>query len=103
MLKGILKLNGVEKLNNSNLKTINGGANDYYCWDGNGNTFNSSSDVSSSSVHCAIVAVVERSNSAPVGFWVGFGSRRLKNKHFMAPSWEPLVPFIPNSEFSGIF
>jgi len=62
MLKEILKLKGVNELNQLHLKTINGGANDYYCWDGNGNTFNSSSDVSSSSVNCAIVAVVEHDN-----------------------------------------
>ncbi|MDC1162312.1 hypothetical protein OAT18_02600 [Tenacibaculum sp.] len=59
MLKNILKLSGVNKLNQHHLKTINGGTNEYYCWDSNGNTFSSSSDVSSSSVNCSIVATTE--------------------------------------------
>lgn len=59
MLKEILKESGIKKLSKANLQNINGGANDYYCWDANGNTFNSGSDVSSSSVHCTPIAVVE--------------------------------------------
>ncbi|WP_299109983.1 hypothetical protein [uncultured Tenacibaculum sp.] len=59
LLKKMLKESGIKELSKENLVSINGGANDYYCWDAKGNTFNSSTDVSSSSVHCTPIAVVE--------------------------------------------
>lgn len=58
MKKSILNLKGVEKLEKRSLIQINGGANEYYCWDNNGN-FNSSTDVSGNGVHCVPIAVVE--------------------------------------------
>ena len=58
MLKTILKMKNVDVLTSTQLSSISGGANEYYCWDGNGNTFSSTTDVSSSSVHCAIVSEV---------------------------------------------
>ena len=62
MLKNILNLNGVQKLNNTNLKTINGGRATgdypYYCWDSEG-SYDSTIDASNSSagIHCTPVAV----------------------------------------------
>lgn len=58
MLKEILNLNGVKNLSKSNLKTINGGANEYLCFKADGSSFSSTSDVSSASVNCSIVAEV---------------------------------------------
>ena len=58
MLKKMKNLKGVSELKKSDLKAINGGAN-YYCWNSSGGTFNSSSDVSSSTVNCSPIAEVQ--------------------------------------------
>ncbi|MFY7672480.1 hypothetical protein ACOSP6_15470 [Tenacibaculum sp. MEBiC06402] len=58
MKKSILNLKGVEKLEKSKLIKINGGANEYFCWDSSGE-FSSSIDVSGNGVHCVPVATVE--------------------------------------------
>ena len=58
MKKSIFNVKGVVKLEKSSLIQINGGSNEYYCWDNNGD-FSSSTDVSGNGVHCVPVATVE--------------------------------------------
>ncbi|TCI94891.1 hypothetical protein [Tenacibaculum sp. M341] len=52
MLQNILKLNGVQELNSSNLKTVKGGAQFPYECTYKGETFDSSIDVSGDGVTC---------------------------------------------------
>ncbi|SEE57608.1 hypothetical protein [Tenacibaculum sp. MAR_2010_89] len=62
MLKKVLSLSGVQELNNAKKKVINGGANDYLCFKADGSSFNSGTDVSSSSVNCSPIAEVAASD-----------------------------------------
>ncbi|MCF2873991.1 MULTISPECIES: bacteriocin [unclassified Tenacibaculum] len=58
MSKKILKLNDVKELNKAMMKQISGGANEYLCFKADGSSFSSTTDVSSSSINCSIVAEV---------------------------------------------
>ncbi len=58
MLKKVLKLNGVQELNASKLKTVNGGRFPFRCTDSKG-SFDSSIDVSGDGVVCTATSAEE--------------------------------------------
>lgn len=62
MSKKILKLSNVKELNKAMMKQISGGANEYMCFRANGSSFSSTTDVSSSSVNCSIIAEIAEPN-----------------------------------------